>query len=438
VNPQACANHHYGPWMIDIDWLRNEVAAISAGIVTAAGSNAEPSDGEDALYRNVNGIAVVSIAGPMMKIRSKFGGTSTVDARNAVRKASNDPAVSGILLHIDSPGGTVAGTEALAQDVASANARKPVHAHIEDMGASAAYYVASQARQITASKGSLIGSLGTRMAIVDSSVAADNKGLKVHDISTGPFKGAGLEGTKITEEQLAYFQQIVDDGNRHFKQAVMTGRRFSQSQADALFDGRVHDANTAKTLGLIDNVASLDAAMTAILQETSRMNAEAFNAYAAEHPEAVAKFMDQGKKAGAAEARNQEVDRLRAINAACPGRPGLAINAFLAGQDVEGVKLTVAALDAEAKAKDEQIAALQAKADKAAFLAGTQPAVPSGGAKKPEEKPAVDPNADPEAVAKTEWTANADGLQSRWVNEKTYVAFRKAEIRGQVRERPVK
>lgn len=264
-----CASYHFGIWMIEPEWFKSAVSAVRDGLWRAQPVQV---DGEEERprprgYVVRRGVAIVPIAGPMMKARSKFGGTSTVDVRTAIRQAVSDDSAQSILLLIDSPGGTVAGTESLAQDVAAADSRKPTYAHIEDLGASAAYYVASQARKITASPTSLVGSLGTMMALDDFSKRYEMIGVKAIVVSSGGMKGAGTEGTEITDEQLAYFQGLVDQGTQHFKNAVMRGRGMDQGQADALFDGRVHDAAKAKKLGLIDDVMSLDSAMSEILVE---------------------------------------------------------------------------------------------------------------------------------------------------------------------------
>lgn len=431
----TCASHHFGPWMIEPQWFRDAVSAVQSGLLKADTRYEKQSEDDLSPYKweVINGVAVLPIAGATMKIRSKYGGTSSVDVRNAIRKAAADDNISAILLHIDSPGGTVAGTDALARDVADANKRKPVYAHIEDMGASAAYYVASQTRRITASPTSLVGSLGTRMAIVDSSEAAASEGLRVYDISTGEFKGAGLEGTKITDRQLAYFQSIVDEGGKHFKAAVMLGRGFDQAKTDALFDGRVHDAEVAKQLGLIDEVSTFDAAMAAIQEESYQMTREQIDAFAAEHPEAVASYVEQGRKAG----HSAAIAEFKAIREACgPDNLSVAADAFETGQSIDSAKSTVAAVAnaraeeaAKMAAKDAEIAALKAQVEQAQFVAGTQGAVGA--------KPATDAKAagktygSPKEQAEAEYDESAE-IRQNFISKEVYVAARVMDLNGRV------
>src|SRR5437868_4955339 len=88
---------------------------------------------------NGKSIAVIQATGLLMKSASSMGGTSTIQLRRDLRQAKADADVAGVLLAIDSPGGTVAGTDDLAQEVADVRRAKPVWAHCVDLCASAAY-----------------------------------------------------------------------------------------------------------------------------------------------------------------------------------------------------------------------------------------------------------------------------------------------------------
>lgn len=204
-------------------------------------------------------VAVVGLHGTLMKhVSSMDDGTSTVAARRQIRAAADDPEVSGILLHIDSPGGTVSGTKDLADDIAAAAKRKPVYAYIEDLGASAAYWLASQATKVFAGPTALVGSIGTYGVVYDLSAMAAMQGIKVHVVRAGSFKGAGEPGTPVTHEQLAELQHRVNELNDFFIRGVAEGRRMSLARVRDLADGRVHIAADAAQMGLIDSVQSLD------------------------------------------------------------------------------------------------------------------------------------------------------------------------------------
>jgi signal peptide peptidase SppA len=212
---------------------------------------------------NAKQIAVVRLDGSLMKAESSLGGTSTVQARRDIRKAVADSEIGSILLAIDSPGGTVAGTDDLAKEVAAANKLKPVYAFVSDLCASAAYWVGSQCEAIYANSSTAwIGSIGTMLTIYDLGRAADTAGVEVLVFGTGPLKGAGTEGTKITEEQRAYFQSLVNRTQPEFDAAVSRGRSFNSAQLAAVKTGGVFDAKEALALGLIDGIQSLEATLS--------------------------------------------------------------------------------------------------------------------------------------------------------------------------------
>ena len=265
---RACIARHLGPWMVEPHWFGKAVGLIKAGMFQV--QETEPS--EFKLFTlDRTGVATIPMIGPMMKGDSKYGGTNTLRTRRAVRRATADGDVKSIMLHIDSPGGTVSGTAELANDVRQANQRKPVFAHIEDVGASAAFWVASQARRITATPTSEVGSIGTVAVVEDSSEAAGAEGVKVHVISTGAFKGAFADGAPVTDEHLDYLKELVGDLNKHFLAGVSRGRGLSIAKVRESADGRVFLAAEGQERGLIDAVGTIDDATRNIRREAGRI-----------------------------------------------------------------------------------------------------------------------------------------------------------------------
>lgn len=221
------------------------------------------------------GVAIVNLSGPLMKYASSLsGGSSTAVARRQLRNAANDEAVASILLRIDSPGGTVSGTADLADDVARAAKAKPLVAYIEDMGASAAYWIASQAPKVYANPTAIIGSIGTYAVLQDSSGWAEKQGLKVHVVKAGEFKGAGIDGTQITPEQLAEFQEMVNGLNEHFIRGVAAGRKLTLTKTRELADGRTYIGAAAQERDLIDGVQSFDQTLQQLQQRKPRSAAK--------------------------------------------------------------------------------------------------------------------------------------------------------------------
>lgn len=247
-----------GQWRIasETDMIRHVMAGPPTKPVT---TNFVPAKKGD------KSVAIINVAGTLMKQQPSMGGTSTVQLRRDIRGAANDPNVSGILLRVDSPGGTVSGTADLAADVKAARKAKPVWAHIEDLGASAAYWVASQADKVYANTPTaLVGSIGTVMTVYDASAAAEREGIKTLVFRTGPLKGLGTPGDPVSEEQSAHLQQIVNEMQTHFDAAVRSGRNLSAAQLAAVKSGGVFPASEALDKGLIDGIRSLDSTLSAL------------------------------------------------------------------------------------------------------------------------------------------------------------------------------
>jgi signal peptide peptidase SppA len=368
----AHLNEYFGVWAIEerafragcehvgkLD-LRTHVAQQqAAGVIAPIG---QAQSGYQILK---GGVAVITLAGTLMKQASSFsGGTSTVAARRQLRAAAQDETVSSIVLHIDSPGGTVAGTKDLADDVRQAGQSKPVIAYIEDLGASAAYWIAAQASKIHANETGLVGSIGTFMVVEDQSGFAEQLGVKVHVIRAGDFKGSGVPGTEVTDAQLAEWQRLVNGLNAHFLQAVADGRRLELAQVRDLADGRVHVGADAKKLRLVDAVQSFDETV-AQLQ---------------------AKAAGKGRMKAMSEPNAPQAATIAELKAACPG----ADSGFLVAQMEAGATVAVAAAAWLAE-QQKQLAALKAEneelktktappagAQPPAKRAGVQPVVDSG------------------------------------------------------------
>lgn len=269
----ACVASHLGAWACEPSRFREAVSLVQQGL-WATRAAAPSIVGGPSFQVTAEGIAVVSIDGMMTKGTSKYEGTtSTAATRRALRAAAEREDVRAILLRVSSPGGYVDGTADLAADVARIAGELPVEAYIEDIGASAAYWVASQAAKVWANPTAVIGSIGTFQVLWDESKAFDAAGIKVHVLSTGPLKGAGQQGTEITPEILKAEQTIVDDVNAHFLRGVRTGRKMTPKQVEAVATGEVWIASKAKDLGLIDGIRTIDQVVASLAERGAKVEA---------------------------------------------------------------------------------------------------------------------------------------------------------------------
>lgn len=208
-------------------------------------------------------VAILSATGPLMKQRASTGGTSTIDLRRNLRSAVQDPDVSGILLAIDSPGGTTAGTQALADEIKQASRKKPVWAQVEDAGYSAAYWIASQASQVFASTPTTgVGSVGTYLVVKSQPTSDGKTAAAVRVFRSGPLKGIGEDD--LTDEQAGHLQRWIEELNTHFVKAVATGRGLDKATMDELAKGGSMLAAEAKDKRLIDGIRPMEKTLAAL------------------------------------------------------------------------------------------------------------------------------------------------------------------------------
>ena len=259
-----------GPWSLHPVQmsLLNKLVDTGEIFAFAASSNDEPLKSAMTLRAIPGGkaVAVINLDGVLMKGQSWWG-TSTVQARRDIRQAVADPDVSGIMIKVHSPGGTVAGIFDLAADVRAANRAKPVFAHIEDMGASAAYHAVAWASRITLnSPDALVGSIGTFQVLNDLSAMAEREGVRTILVATGPLKGMGTPGTKITDDQVNHVQGLVHAAQGIFDIAVRQGRNMNAKELENVRHGGVFIGQEAVNAKLVDAVQSEDKSMKELVQ----------------------------------------------------------------------------------------------------------------------------------------------------------------------------
>ncbi|MES0076958.1 S49 family peptidase, partial [Mesorhizobium sp. M0058] len=175
-------------------------------------------------------VAVISVFGIIAQHASQVddisgpGGTSTDRVSQSLNKALNDPSVGSIVLNIDSPGGSVSGVQALANEIYKARGPKPIIAQVNSLAASAAYWIASSADEIVMTPGATAGSIGVYALHRDVSKAAEMEGFKFTFISAGKFKVEGNQFEPLNDEAFAANKKMIDAYYSDFTSSVARGR----------------------------------------------------------------------------------------------------------------------------------------------------------------------------------------------------------------------
>lgn len=219
-------------------------------------SNSAPS-GQTG-YMTVGHSAILDIKGVLMNgVASSWRGeVSYQDIKARIASAVNDNGVNTICLNIDSPGGQVAGCLDLVAYIEKAGKEKPLHAYTSGQMCSAAYWIGSACKTITAIETAELGSIGVLMLHVDVSEAAKKGGYKYTFLSSGKYKVYGNRFEPLKAEAKDYIQGNLDQLEQIFKRSVAKGRGHTLERVGHYADGRVFLAKEAVKLGAADLIVS--------------------------------------------------------------------------------------------------------------------------------------------------------------------------------------
>ncbi|NQT41300.1 MAG: S49 family peptidase [Planctomycetes bacterium] len=229
---------------------------VDASVVAAARKPRLPRVAGSIAVIPVTG--VLSPRGPEGLLGLLFGGTGMDALGVAVDEMAANEAVGGIVLDIDSPGGTVSGTPELAEKIRQARAVKPVVAVANHTAASGAFWLGSQAEHFYATPSAEVGSVGVLAIFEDDTEAMAKEGIKLIIISAGKYKSELWE-QPMGDEAIAAGKKHVDAYYDMFVADLAKGRGVTAAKVRAGFgEGRMVMAADAEAEGMIDGIATLD------------------------------------------------------------------------------------------------------------------------------------------------------------------------------------
>lgn len=178
-----------------------------------------------------------------------------------LRKARDDKRVKGVLIRINSPGGTVGASQELNQAVLELRKEKPVIATMGDLAASGGYYVACACDRIYANPGTLTGSIGVIMSGFNLKGLTEKLGVEPKVVKSGPFKDLTSMYRPMSEAEREILQGLIDDSYDQFVTAVAQGRKMDKEAVKKLADGRIYSGRQALKNGLVDKLGSYEDAL---------------------------------------------------------------------------------------------------------------------------------------------------------------------------------
>lgn len=238
------------------------LALIGAGIISLA-----DSDYAHVIEKTYSGswtdsdkIAIINIEGTII---------DGEDYRDQIDKACDDESVKAVVLRVNSPGGTITGSDYIYHKLCKLRKEKPLVVSMGSLAASGGYYVSMavgyEKDVIFAEPTTWTGSIGVIISHYDASELFRQKlGVKNDPIKSGTMKGMGSMMEPLTDDQRKVLQGLVDNSFNRFKNIVKSGRRtfLKNSEAlDNLATGQVYDTTQALKLGLVDQEGFLDDAI---------------------------------------------------------------------------------------------------------------------------------------------------------------------------------
>lgn len=209
-------------------------------------------------------------------------GTFGYQIKDELREAADDSSIDGVILEINSPGGTVNGSQAIADAVAEYREKtsKPIYVHVSGLAASGGYFAAARADRIIADQGSLVGSIGVISGpykfydkvlsesdgLLGGSVLTQN-GIESTYYTAGGSKDTGSPYRRLTAEEVNILQRGLNYEYDNFVQIVSKGRNIDASQIKSTIKAHLYDIGRAQELKLIDEIGNRETAYAEIAQK---------------------------------------------------------------------------------------------------------------------------------------------------------------------------
>ncbi|MFI5335493.1 MAG: signal peptide peptidase SppA [Opitutales bacterium] len=179
-----------------------------------------------------------------------------------LRELRQDDSVKAIVLRVNSPGGSASASEEIQRELRLTRPLKPVIVSMGTVAASGGYWISTASDRIFAEPGTITGSIGVfGMFLNIQGLATDKLGLTFDTVKTGKFADAMSATRPKTEEELAMFQRMVDWIYDEFIGKVAEARKLDRARVQEIAQGRVWSGTEAKTLGLVDEIGGLNAAL---------------------------------------------------------------------------------------------------------------------------------------------------------------------------------
>lgn len=253
--------HRYGKKKLDTDFSgfggMVKMMELMMGIEQPQRKNSNPK------------IAIIYAVGPIMTGRSQSGGLGgdvmgSDTIIKAIKQAREDSFVKGVILRVDSPGGSALASDLMWRELELL--KKPFVVSMGDTAASGGYYISMGADKIIAEPGTITGSIGVVGGKIGLQGLFDKIGINTTVISRGKNSGVLSMSTGFSETERKSMETLLYDIYDQFTTKAATGRKMPVEQLEKLARGRVYTGNQALQIGLVDKIGTLEDAYNEIIQ----------------------------------------------------------------------------------------------------------------------------------------------------------------------------
>lgn len=224
------------------------------------------------LSKGKNYLAIVELSGTISyEEGSSFISGKTItpsNVRNILKTIEEDPNVKGVLLVINSPGGSAVASEEVYYQIKELAEKKAVVAYITEYGTSGGYMIALPSKEIIASPLSLTGSVGAVSVLINYGNLLNKLGVEVYTFKSGSFKDIGSPYRNITENEQEIFKEMVNETAKDFIEKVLENRGNKVNLSEVV-TAKPYLGKQALKIGLIDEVGSFDYAISRAKQLAS-------------------------------------------------------------------------------------------------------------------------------------------------------------------------
>jgi protease-4 len=187
-----------------------------------------------------------------------------LDSKDTIRQLRyflKQDRIKAVVLRVDSPGGVVAPSQEIYDEVRKFAAKKKIIVSMGSLAASGGYYISAPATLIYANPGTITASIGVILKLSNIEALMDKIGIKSYTLKTGRFKDSGSPLRELSKEDRAMLQAVIDNTHEQFVRAVAAGRKLPVEEVRKIADGRILSGEQAMGMKLVDRLGTLQDAI---------------------------------------------------------------------------------------------------------------------------------------------------------------------------------